>query len=132
MSDLTEIWKDNDDDEVVMIYTCESCGNKTLAIPEICPKCKKNVKNQTTTDFFNKIEILAEVWKYHRENEVFIDFCNLNDVALPLAFFIDSELATISDFGKQYIEDSFKALLTQLGVDEDTGFESLDDLLELS
>ena len=131
MSDTNEGWKDNDDDDVVMIYTCQSCGNKTLTIPSVCPKCNKNVNNQAGTDFFTKIEILAEVWKYHREDEVFQDFCSFNDVALPLAFFIDSELATLSELGNQYIEETFKALLTELDIEEDTGFESLDDMLDL-
>ena len=56
----------------------------------------------------------------------------MNDVALPLAYFIDAELATIADLGHQYIEETFNVLLTQLEIDEDTGFESLEDLLDLS
>ena len=128
MSDSTKGWKD--DDEAVMVYTCQSCGNKTLTIPSACPKCNKKVNNQAGTDFLTKIEILAEVWKYHREEEVFQDFCISNDVALPLAFFIDSELATISELGNQYIDETFNALLTELDIEEDTGFESLDDLLD--
>jgi len=129
MSDLTESWKD---DDVMKVYTCQECGHKTLSIPSVCPNCKKRVKNQTVTDISDKIEILAEIWKYHREDENFIDFCNLNDVALPLAYFLDAELATISELGNQYIEETFKALLTRLGIDEDTGFESLEEMLDLS
>ena len=129
MSELSDSWKD---DDVITVYTCQACGNKSLTTPEVCPKCKKSVRTQTSTDIFSKIEILAEIWKYHREDEKFIDFCNLNDVALPLAYFIDAELATIADLGHQYIEETFNVLLTQLEIDEDTGFESLEDLLDLS
>jgi hypothetical protein len=130
MSDSTQGWKDNDDDDVVMIYTCEECGNRTLTIPSVCPKCKKIVKNQSITKFVNKIEILADVWKNHRSEEEMIEFCETNDVGLPLAFVLSNNLAIASDLGEQYINESFDALLTFFEVDKDYGFESINDIFD--
>jgi hypothetical protein len=130
MPELDDSWKH--DDEPVMIYTCEECGNRTLTIPSVCPKCKKIVNNKAGTNFSTKIEILAEIWTDRREDEAFKDFCTFNDLGLPIAYLVNAELVTTHELGNQYIEETFKALLTELGFDEDMGFESLDDMLDES
>ena len=42
IDELSESWKD---DEVIMVYTCEVCGHKSLVIPDVCPQCKNKVVN---------------------------------------------------------------------------------------
>ena len=49
-------------------------------------------------------------------------------MGLPLAFMISEELVTPSERARAMVEETFTILLATLEV-EDTGFESLDDLL---
>ena len=80
------------------------------------------------TPFEIKCEILAELWLDHRNQEDFKDFIEYNDMGLPLAFMISEELVTPSERARAMVEETFTILLATLEV-EDTGFESLDDLL---
>jgi len=80
------------------------------------------------TSFDNKCEILSDLWMDHRNQEDFEDFIGYNDLGLPLAFLIDSELVTPSEMAKKMVEETFELLLAALEV-KDTGFDSLDDLL---
>jgi hypothetical protein len=83
------------------------------------------------TEFTNKTKILADLWINYRDEEDFVDFCDYNDLGLPLAYLTDNGLATSTDLGNKYIEETFDLLLTALEIKEDTGFESLDDLFTL-
>jgi hypothetical protein len=84
------------------------------------------------TDFSNKVKILAELWIGYRDDENFEDFCDYNDLGLPLAYLIDNGLATSSELGNKYINETFDLFLTVLEIKEDTGFEGLDELLDKS
>lgn len=84
------------------------------------------------TDFSNKVKILAELWIGYRDDDEFADFCDYNDLGLPLAYLIDNGLATSSKLGNKYIDETFDLFLTIVGIKEDTGFESLDELLDKS
>lgn len=84
------------------------------------------------TDFSNKVKILADLWINYRDDENFEDFCDYNDLGLPLAYLIDNGLATSSELGNKYINETFDLFLTVVGVAEDTGFEGLDELLDKS
>jgi hypothetical protein len=80
------------------------------------------------TSFDNKCEILSDLWMDHRNQEDFEDFISYNDLGLPLAFLIDSELITPSEMAKKMVEETFELFLAAMEV-KDTGFDSLDDLL---
>jgi hypothetical protein len=83
------------------------------------------------TEFTNKVKILADLWINYRDDEEFEDFCDYNDLGLPLAYLTDNGLATDTELGKKYIEETFNLLLTALEIEEDTGFESLEDMFTL-
>ena len=80
------------------------------------------------TSFEDACSILAELWINHKEEKTFEDFITYNDLGLPLAFLIDSELVTPTDVAKKYVEETWIILLKSLDIDEDTGFTSLEDL----
>ena len=65
----------------------------------------------------------------HKEDKEFIDFISYNDLGLPLAFLIDSEIVTATEIAIKYIEETWIILLASIGV-EDVGFESLEDLFK--
>ncbi len=64
----------------------------------------------------------------YRDDEEFADFIDYNDLALPLAYSISNGIIEASPIAEQYIEESWSLLLKGLEL-EDTGFESLLDLL---
>jgi hypothetical protein len=82
----------------------------------------------TTTTFDNKCAILADVWLNYRYDEQFLDFIEYNDMGLPLAYAVSEGIVRGTDLSTTFIEETFGLLLAGLEID-DTGFESLDDVL---
>jgi hypothetical protein len=80
------------------------------------------------TPFDIKCEILSDLWMDHRNQEDFEDFISYNDLGLPLSFLVNEELVTPSEMAKKMIEETFELFLAAMEV-EDTGFDSLDDML---
>jgi hypothetical protein len=89
------------------------------------------MSDTTTTPFSNQASILAELWMNHRGDEEFRDFVEYNDLGLPLAYAIAENVVSASDKAKLFIEETFDVLLAGLEI-EDTGFETLDELLALA
>ena len=67
----------------------------------------------------------------YRDEEAFEEFFDYNDIGLPLAYFIDSEIVDPSPRADLYISESFDMLLASLEL-EDAGFENLDSMLDSS
>lgn len=80
------------------------------------------------TSFEDACSILAELWINHKEEKTFEDFISYNDLGLPLAFLIDSELVTPTEIAKKYVEETWIILLKSLDINDDIGFTSLEDL----
>lgn len=83
------------------------------------------------TPYSNKYQILADLWLNYKDDEEFQDFVEYNDLGLPLAYAIANEIVKSTDLAEKFINETFDLLLAGLEI-EDTGFESLDDLLGLS
>jgi hypothetical protein len=84
-----------------------------------------------TTTFSNQTIILADLWLNYRDEEEFLDFFSYNDLGLPLAYALSNNIVTGTDLAEKLVTETFDLLLAGLGI-EDTGFENLDDLLELA
>jgi hypothetical protein len=85
--------------------------------------------NETT--FENKTQILADLWLNYRADGDFTDFVEYNDLGLPLAYAISAGIVPATDRATEFVEETFALLLAGMDITEDTGFESLDDLLQL-
>lgn len=81
------------------------------------------------TDFSDKALILADLWMDYRDEEEYKDFVEYNDLGLPLSYAYVNNLAEPTQVGKEMIEETWNMLLLSLGIEEDTGYESFDDLL---
>ena len=77
-----------------------------------------------------KITILADLWMDYRGDEEFKDFVEYNDLGLPLAYLLDNKLVTATSTAEAFVLEAFELLLAGLNIQEDTGFETLDDLLD--
>jgi hypothetical protein len=81
------------------------------------------------TSFEKKCEILSDLWTDYRDDEDFKDFFEYNDLGVPMAYGLVAKLIEkLTPDGVRYIEDSFRLLLEGLET-EDTGFDSLSELL---
>lgn len=82
------------------------------------------------TEFIHKAEILAELWMDYRNDEEFEDFISYSDLGLPLAYAIANGIVdNPNPIAQGFVEETFRLLLTGLDI-QDTGFFSLQELLE--
>ena len=82
------------------------------------------------TTFNNKANILAELWISYRDDVNFSDFIEYNDLGLPLAYAYANGIVELEDKAKSFIEEAFDLLLDGMN-QEDTGFDTLDQLLSI-
>ena len=83
------------------------------------------------TTFENKCAILSDLWLNYKDNEELADFVEYNDLGLPLAYLIHTELVSVNESGISYVDETFNLLCQGLGVDLDEEYESLNELMEL-
>jgi len=81
----------------------------------------------TTTDLASKCDILTDLWINHSQNAMFDDFVEINDLGLPLAYFIANGVVEITPLASDIIDATFTSLLDLFEI-EDIGFTSLKDL----
>jgi hypothetical protein len=84
----------------------------------------------TSTTYSNQLAMLAELWLNYKEDEEFQDFIEYNDLGLPIAYIIHNDIVKSTDTAEKFVGETFALLLAGLGI-EDTGFETLDELLGL-
>lgn len=65
----------------------------------------------------------------YRQDEQFKDFIEYNDMGLPLAYFLSQGIVEKTDISVNFVNETFDILLAGLGI-EDTGYETLEDLLD--
>ena len=81
-------------------------------------------------DFSSKCEILGDLWINYREDEDFQDFMQYNDIGLPLAYAISAGLAKAEPQGELYVNETWDLFVDALGLDFNTEYESLDQMLD--
>jgi hypothetical protein len=84
-----------------------------------------------STSFEVKCEILSDLWLNYKDNEELEDFIEYNDLGLPLAYLIHTNLVTVTDEGMPYVDETFDLLCKGLGVDLDAEYTSLNELMDL-
>lgn len=75
------------------------------------------------------IAILSDLWMNYRDEEGLSDFIEYNDLGLPLAYAINTDIVDVSPRAAVYLEETFQLLLDTLAID-DTGFETLDEMFD--
>jgi hypothetical protein len=81
------------------------------------------------TDIESKCRILGKLWMDYRDDSEFIDFIEYNDLGLPMAYLVDSDLVKMTNKGEIFVEETFELFLQSLKI-EDTGFTDLEEVLE--
>jgi hypothetical protein len=80
------------------------------------------------TTFSNKVDILEQLWSFHRSTDHFVDFVSYHKLGIPLACLASRGYSEPTEKGTSYINEIWNELLEQIGI-EDTGFEHIDDVL---
>lgn len=84
-----------------------------------------------STEFDAKCNILGQLWMNHRQDPGFSIFVEYNDLGLPLAFMISEGIVdNPNEAAHSFVTEAFDMLLGALKI-EDSGFSSLDDMLDL-
>jgi hypothetical protein len=81
------------------------------------------------TTFENKVAILGSIWMDYRDDVEFADFIEYNDLGLPLAYAITGGIVQSTPQAEKFVNETFDLLLAGLSIEEDTGFEDIEDLL---
>jgi hypothetical protein len=84
------------------------------------------------TTFENKCIILSDLWLNYRNDEEFTDFIQYNDMGLPLAYAISEGIVKSTTLAEAFINEAFDLLIFGMEIDEDTGFETMEDLFAQS
>ena len=81
-----------------------------------------------TTAFSNRCDILAELWVDYKNDTKFEDFIDYNDIGLPIAYALSTDIIKSTPMAESFVNETFDLLLEVLGIESDTGFDSLADI----
>ena len=84
-----------------------------------------------TTPFSKRCEILGDLWVAYKGDPEFEDFISYNDLGLPLAYAVSTEIVTATPKAEMFINETFDLLLAGLEL-EDDDYNDLDDILPVS
>lgn len=76
----------------------------------------------------NKCEILGEFWISYKYEEKYQDLVSFNDIGFPLAYVVSQGVVSTTPQAEGFINETFDMVLSFFEL-EDTGFESLEDLM---
>lgn len=80
-----------------------------------------------STELASKCDILTDIWINHSDDEQFEDFVEINDLGLPLAYFISNGIVETTPLAKELIDNTFSDLLELFDI-EDSGFKTLAEI----
>ena len=79
----------------------------------------------------HKADIIMEFVQRKADVGVFDDFFAYNDLGIPLAVALKSDLCELNEHGAEVLEETYLMLLTELGIDDlDKEYKDLDEILE--
>lgn len=84
---------------------------------------------ENQTPHSSRLEILSDLWLNYRTDEEFEDFMDYNDLGLPLAYAITAGIVKDTSQAQVLVDETWDLFIAALGMDQDVGFDSLDDML---
>lgn len=113
---------------------CIHCGTKQLSEAKFCFSCgeiqppAREVGGAVGTSFPKKCEILSFIWSYYREEEEYLDFAVEHDLGLAAAYLVDNNQVEPLEKAILLIDETWDYLLGHHGYEEDTGFDSFEEM----
>jgi hypothetical protein len=81
-----------------------------------------------STPIENQTTILADVWMEYRDTGDFDNLIEYGDLGFPLAYAITNGIVKTTGQAEEMIQELWQLFLGTIDI-EDTGFDSLDDIL---
>lgn len=119
---------------------CTACGTKLETNANFCPNCGLSLTPNTEpssaqepqdTDFETKEEMLSTLYTDYRDEPVFAELLEYNDITLPLSYLMYTGLVAPEPQAFGFIIEAFEMLLNTLEI-EDRGFTTIDEMLTLA
>ena len=85
----------------------------------------------TMTPFDKQCEILAKLWLDYRDEEDVQSLFEYFDMGFPLAYAYHEGLIKLEPIGQTMIAQAWEGVLESFSIDEDLGFDSLQDIINL-
>ena len=84
------------------------------------------------TPYENRCIVLHDLWNDFKGDPEFAEFFEYNDLGLPLAFMIISDIVASTPIAETYVNETFDLLCEAMELDSsDVEVDGLDDLFEL-
>jgi hypothetical protein len=80
------------------------------------------------TPIETQVDILAELWMDYRDEQYFAEFVAYADLGLPLAYLLSNSIVSRTAEADKFISDTWETFLGLCGIEEDTGFDILDEM----
>ena len=81
------------------------------------------------TPIETQVDILAELWMDYRDEQYFADFVSYADLGLPLAYLLSNSIVSRTADADKFISDTWEVFMGLCGHEEDTGFDTLEEVL---
>ena len=81
-------------------------------------------------DIKDKSRIIVGFIQLHFNTPKYYEFFDYNDLGLPVAVAVDSEVCTLNDKGLEVLNETYDLLCDELGADKDEEYEFIDDMIE--
>ena len=78
------------------------------------------------------LEFFEEQGLIEKEDPEFKDFVEYNDIGLPLAFLLDTNMVDASEQAKGYVVETWDIFLNALGLENDIEWKSLEQIFKYS
>jgi membrane-anchored protein YejM (alkaline phosphatase superfamily) len=75
-----------------------------------------------------KCQIIEEFAKKCMDEKIHADFITYNDLGVPLAISVNSEMADLKNNGQEIIDETYSLMCELLEVDANKDYANLDDL----
>lgn len=64
----------------------------------------------------------------HTDEKPYVEFADFNDIGLPLSHLLHNGIVQTTPLAEEYVRETFGLLLALFGINEDTGFKSLEKI----
>jgi len=81
-------------------------------------------------DIKQKSSVIVGFIQMHFNTPQYADFFDYNDLGLPLAVAVDSDLCTLNEQGLKVLNETYDLLCDELGADKEEDYNFIDELLE--
>lgn len=81
-------------------------------------------------ELIDKARILVEFIQRYFADDEYDDFFDYNDLGVPMAVMIVNDLVTLTDEGKNLLNETYLEMCAAIGCDNNADYTDLDDMFD--